>query len=57
MKKIIKSVADNGEMFELMELWAQNMIVAFIRIMGQTVGVIANNPRFYGRCSGCERFR
>jgi propionyl-CoA carboxylase beta chain len=46
MKKVIKSVADNGEMFELLELWAQNIIVAFIRVMGQPVGVIANNPRF-----------
>jgi propionyl-CoA carboxylase beta chain len=46
MKKIIKSLADNGEMFELQELWAQNIIVAFIRIMGTPVGVIANNPRF-----------
>ncbi|PKN53287.1 MAG: methylmalonyl-CoA carboxyltransferase [Deltaproteobacteria bacterium HGW-Deltaproteobacteria-13] len=46
MKKIIKSVADHNEMFELLELWAQNIIVAFIRILGKPVGVIANNPRF-----------
>jgi len=36
MKKIIKSIADNGEVFELHELWAQNIIVVFIRIMGKT---------------------
>jgi methylmalonyl-CoA decarboxylase subunit alpha len=46
MKKIIKFIADNGEIFELHELWAQNIIVAFIRIMGKAVGVISNNPRF-----------
>jgi methylmalonyl-CoA decarboxylase subunit alpha len=46
MKKIIASVADNGEMFEPHELWAKNMVVALIRIMGRPVGVIANNPRF-----------
>jgi len=46
MKKIIQAVADNNEIFELHELWAQNIIVAFIRLMGKTVGVIANNPRF-----------
>ncbi|MBN1366260.1 MAG: methylmalonyl-CoA carboxyltransferase [Syntrophaceae bacterium] len=46
MKKIIKSIADNSGMFELSELWAQNIIIAFIRIMGKPVGVIANNPRF-----------
>jgi len=45
MKKIIKSVADNNEMFEPFELWAKNIIVAFIRITGKPVGVIANNPR------------
>ena len=45
MKKIIKSVADSNEMFEPFELWAKNIIVAFIRIMGKPVGVIANNPR------------
>lgn len=46
MKKIIKSIADEGKMFELLELWAQNIIIAFIRIMGKPIGVIANNPRF-----------
>ncbi|MEN6332366.1 MAG: acyl-CoA carboxylase subunit beta [Smithella sp.] len=46
MKKIIKSIADNNEIFELHELWAQNILIALIRIMGKPVGVIANNPRF-----------
>jgi len=46
MKKVIISIADNGEFFEPHELWAKNMTVAFIRIMGRPVGVIANNPRF-----------
>ena len=46
MKKIIASVADNGEIFEPHAHWAKNMVVAFIRIMGRPVGVIANNPRF-----------
>jgi len=45
MKKIIKSIADNNEIFEPFELWAKNIIVAFIRIMGKPVGVVANNPR------------
>jgi acetyl-CoA carboxylase carboxyltransferase component len=49
MKRVIRAVADGGELFEPHELWAKNMIVAFIRIMGRPVGVIANNPRF---CAG-----
>jgi acetyl-CoA carboxylase carboxyltransferase component len=47
MKKIIKTVADNNDFFELHEGWAQNIIVALIRIMGKSVGVIANNPMFF----------
>ncbi|HOS14795.1 MAG TPA: acyl-CoA carboxylase subunit beta, partial [Smithella sp.] len=47
MKSIIKSVADNGEWFELHAQWAPNIIVALIRIMGRPVGVIANNPMSY----------
>jgi len=43
MKKIITAVADNGEIFEPHRLWAKNILVAFIRIMGRPVGVIANN--------------
>ncbi|KQC09007.1 MAG: methylmalonyl-CoA carboxyltransferase [Smithella sp. SDB] len=46
MKKIIKSIADNNEIFEPLELWAKNVIISFIRIMGKPVGVIANNPRY-----------
>lgn len=45
MKKVVAAIADNGIMFEPHELWAKNMLVAFIRVMGQTVGVIANNSR------------
>lgn len=46
MKKVVMAVADDGVIFEPHELWAKNMLVCFIRIMGQPVGVIANNPKF-----------
>jgi acetyl-CoA carboxylase carboxyltransferase component len=46
MRKIVSSSADNGEIFEPHELWAKNIIVAFIRIMGKPVGIVANNPLF-----------
>jgi len=47
MKKIIQVIADRGEMLEPHSGWAKNIVVAFIRIQGKTVGVIANNPVFY----------
>ncbi|MHB9097772.1 MAG: acyl-CoA carboxylase subunit beta [Syntrophales bacterium] len=46
MKKVIIAVADHGEIFEPHAFWAKNIVVAFIRIMGRPVGVIANNPGF-----------
>jgi acetyl-CoA carboxylase carboxyltransferase component len=46
MKKVIMAVADGGVIFEPHELWAKSMVVAFIRVMGRPVGVIANNPKF-----------
>ncbi|HOX94990.1 MAG TPA: acyl-CoA carboxylase subunit beta, partial [Syntrophales bacterium] len=48
MRKVVAAVADGGVFFEPHELWARNMFVAFIRVMGKTVGVIANNPMFAG---------
>jgi propionyl-CoA carboxylase beta chain len=47
MKKVIATVADGGVLFEPHEFWAKNLVVAFIRIMGRPVGIIANNPKFY----------
>jgi propionyl-CoA carboxylase beta chain len=46
MKQVVMAVADNNEIFEPHELWAKNILVAFIRIMGRPVGVIANNSKF-----------
>jgi propionyl-CoA carboxylase beta chain len=48
MKKVVASIADGGTFFEPHANWAKNMFVCFIRIMGRTVGVIANNSMFGG---------
>ncbi|MGB9773458.1 MAG: acyl-CoA carboxylase subunit beta [Bacteroidota bacterium] len=44
MKEVIKSVVDNGEFFEVHELYAQNIIVGFGRLGGRSVGIVANQP-------------
>lgn len=46
MKKIIASIVDNGELFEVHMHWAKNIIVGFARLDGHTVGVVANQPKF-----------
>jgi len=50
MKEVIKRVADNGEMFEVAQYYAQNIITCYIRLNGRSVGVIANQPKSMAGC-------
>jgi propionyl-CoA carboxylase beta chain len=44
MKELIEKVADEGDYFEIGKDFGQNIICAFGRIEGQTVGFVANQP-------------
>lgn len=44
MKTIIRKVFDQGSFFEVHEYFAQNAIVGFVRLHGQVVGVVAQQP-------------
>lgn len=50
MYEIIKKLADNGEIYDVMPHYAKNMITCYIRLDGQTVGVIANQPKVSAGC-------
>lgn len=50
MKEIIQAIADDNDFFEVQPYYAQNMITGFIRINGQSVGVIANQPKVLAGC-------
>ena len=50
IKEIITAVADNGDFLETQQYFAQNIVTGFIRINGQSVGVIANQPRVLAGC-------
>lgn len=43
---IIKSIVDNGEFEEVHKYYAKNIVVGFARFNGQSVGVVANQPKF-----------
>jgi acetyl-CoA carboxylase carboxyltransferase component len=45
MKDVVKTVADNGEFYEVFPLWAMSILTGFIRLDGLPVGVIANQPK------------
>jgi propionyl-CoA carboxylase beta chain len=44
MKELIVKVADEGDFYEIQRDFAANIITGFVRIEGQTVGVVANQP-------------
>ncbi|XP_065643603.1 propionyl-CoA carboxylase beta chain, mitochondrial isoform X2 [Hydra vulgaris] len=50
MKEIMKAVADNGEFFEIQPKWAENIIIAFARMNGKTVGFVGNQPLKQAGC-------
>lgn len=50
MYDIISKIADDGKLFDVMPMYAKNMITCFIRLDGATVGVIANQPMFGAGC-------
>ncbi|MGE4588321.1 MAG: carboxyl transferase domain-containing protein [Acidaminococcaceae bacterium] len=50
MKDVIKSIVDNGEFYESQQYWATNIITCFARMDGQTVGIIANQPKVMAGC-------
>ena len=43
---IIKGIVDNGEFLESQKLYAPNIVTCFARFNGQSVGIIANQPKY-----------
>ena len=50
MKELILSLADEYDFFELQENFAKNILIGFIRLDGQTIGVVANQPMVLAGC-------
>ena len=46
MTEVIKAIVDNGEFLESAAGYAKNIITCFARFNGQSVGIIANQPKF-----------
>ncbi|MDJ0638709.1 MAG: acyl-CoA carboxylase subunit beta [Paracoccaceae bacterium] len=44
MKELILKVADEGDFYEIQGDFAANIITGFIRLEGQTIGVVGNQP-------------
>ena len=46
MYEVIGAIIDNGEFLEIQRDYAKNIIVGFARFNGQSVGIVANQPKY-----------
>lgn len=44
IRDVITKVVDDGDFFELMPYWGQNLMIGFARLNGRSVGIVANQP-------------
>ena len=57
MKELITSLSDQFDFFELQENFAKNILIGFIRLDGETVGVVANQPMVLAGCLDIDSSR
>ena len=57
IKELILKVADEGDFYEIQQEFAKNIIIGFIRLEGQTVGVVANQPMVLAGCLDIDSSR
>ena len=50
MRDIILRVIDHSDFLEIQEHYAENILIGFARIVGRTVGIIANQPKVMAGC-------
>lgn len=50
MREVIEKLADEGDFFEIQKEFAGNLLVGFIRLNGETIGVVANQPMVLAGC-------
>ena len=44
IERVIRTIVDDGDFFEVQKFWAKNIIIGFARLDGNSIGIVANNP-------------
>ena len=57
MYQVIGAIVDNGEFLEIQREYAKNIIIGFARMNGQSVGVVANQPKYLAGVLDCNASR
>jgi len=50
MRDVLRRVLDDGDFFEVQELWARNILTGYGRVGGRVVGIIANQANYLAGC-------
>jgi len=50
VKELITKIVDEGDFFEIQPDYAKNIVIGFARMLGQTVGIVANQPLVLAGC-------
>jgi len=50
VKQVIRQIIDEGSFFEIQEYYAPNAVIAFGRLNGRSVGIVANQPQYLAGC-------
>ncbi len=48
VRDVVRTLVDGGRALELNARWARNIVTAFARLDGHSVGIVANQPRHLG---------
>ena len=54
VRDVLRTLVDGGRVLELNAKWARNIVTAYVRIDGRSVGVIANQPKSLGGALNSE---
>jgi propionyl-CoA carboxylase beta chain len=54
MHQVIEGIIDDGSFYEIQKDYAENIIVGFARLGGQSVGIVANQPMFLAGVLGVK---
>ena len=50
IRKVIEEIVDEGRFLELFPSYAENIVIGFSRLDGQSVGIVANQPKVLAGC-------
>ena len=57
MYEVISTIVDRNEFFEIQKDFAKNLIIGFARFNGQSVGIVANQPKYLAGVLDCNSSR